>query len=305
MNTQTVSLDNSEDVVTATECIDWHNANCAKCLTGEICGAAAENLAFLEGLGFSEKAPKTTVETRVSRPAAGSAASNQYGTFSVHYATEKQVNFLRNLLTQRDMADVTERQAAFLGRVLESAATGSINKRHASDAIEILLALPVRQDVTVKVGGPSEKQIAFAAKLISEKDTDITLDAFKTASKREASKMIDALLSAPRKPVEVKPATEELTSGIYRVNESIFKVYKGQSGRMLAKLLTVHGEGSASFEYQGMASRFVKAGTKPMTLDEAKAFGAIYGVCCNCGRTLTDENSIEAGIGPVCAKGFI
>jgi hypothetical protein len=305
MNTQTVSLDNAEDVTLATECIEWHNTNCAKCMTGEICTGAAENMAFLEGIGFSEHAPKSTVEARVSRPAAGSAASNQYGTSAVHYATDKQFAFLRNLLAQRDMSNVTERQAAFLARVSESVATGSINKRHASDAIEILLALPVHQDATVKVDGPSEKQIAFAAKLISERVTDLTVETFKSASKREASKMIDSLLSADRKPVEAKPADVELSSGIYRVNDSIYKVYRGQSGRMLAKLLMVEDEGSASFEYQGMATRFVKAGTSPMTLDEAKDFGAIYGVCCNCGRTLTDEGSIEAGIGPVCAKTFI
>jgi hypothetical protein len=41
-----------------------------------------------------------------------------------------------------------------------------------------------------------------------------------------------------------------------------------------------------------------------MTLDQAKAFGALYGACCNCGKTLTDERSIEAGIGPVCARKF-
>ena len=33
-----------------------------------------------------------------------------------------------------------------------------------------------------------------------------------------------------------------------------------------------------------------------MSLADAKAFGALYGCCCNCGATLTDETSIEAGI---------
>lgn len=55
------------------------------------------------------------------------------------------------------------------------------------------------------------------------------------------------------------------------------------------------------WEYAGTAYRFVQADQR-MTLEQAKQFGAIYGVCCNCGATLTDEGSIEAGIGPVCAK---
>ena len=33
----------------------------------------------------------------------------------------------------------------------------------------------------------------------------------------------------------------------------------------------------------------------------AIAYGRELGVCGVCGRTLTDENSREAGIGPVCA----
>lgn len=37
-----------------------------------------------------------------------------------------------------------------------------------------------------------------------------------------------------------------------------------------------------------------------ITLDEAKEFGALYGTCCVCARTLTNEESISQGIGPVC-----
>ena len=41
---------------------------------------------------------------------------------------------------------------------------------------------------------------------------------------------------------------------------------------------------------------------KRMTLDEAKAWGARLGHCCVCGAKLTDNRSVEAGIGPVCVK---
>lgn len=37
------------------------------------------------------------------------------------------------------------------------------------------------------------------------------------------------------------------------------------------------------------------------TLEESKEFGQLYGICCLCGRLLTDEDSIAAGIGPICA----
>jgi hypothetical protein len=41
-----------------------------------------------------------------------------------------------------------------------------------------------------------------------------------------------------------------------------------------------------------------------MSLEDGKKYGKLYGVCCVCGRVLTDENSIQAGIGPVCANKF-
>lgn len=46
--------------------------------------------------------------------------------------------------------------------------------------------------------------------------------------------------------------------------------------------------------------------TPEMRMDEegARQFGILYGICANCGRTLKDAKSVEAGIGPVCIKHF-
>jgi len=41
-----------------------------------------------------------------------------------------------------------------------------------------------------------------------------------------------------------------------------------------------------------------------MSLEQAKEYGALYGTCIRCGRTLTDEDSIENQIGPVCTRYF-
>ena len=100
---------------------------------------------------------------------------------------------------------------------------------------------------------------------------------------------------------------DEDDSGIYKDpdSERIFKVYTSvQSGRMLCKILVVDRfEKKGRFQYQGMASRWVKKDWK-LSLEDAKKFGQIYGVCCMCGRTLTDEESIANGIGPICAGKF-
>lgn len=154
----------------------------------------------------------------------------------------------------------------------------------------------------------TDKQIAFATTLVNERyigDKASLIASLETLSKVGISRTIEKLLALPR-----AVAVITIESGIYTDGSLIFKVYKGQSGRMLAKELIGHEvttdegvERYAEFEYRGAAERFVK-GMRKMTLDEAKEFGAIYGVCCNCGATLTAEDSIEAGIGPVCAKRF-
>ena len=41
-----------------------------------------------------------------------------------------------------------------------------------------------------------------------------------------------------------------------------------------------------------------------MTLDQAKEFGVLYGKCVKCGRHLSDAESVERAIGPVCARSF-
>lgn len=101
----------------------------------------------------------------------------------------------------------------------------------------------------------------------------------------------------------ISPAMGQVTEGIWRAG-SVYKVQRAHhgSGRLYAKVLTKSDDGTWSFEYApGAMKKLADYGVK-MTLEEAKKFGTLYGVCCQCGRVLTDEKSIEAGIGPVCAS---
>jgi len=131
----------------------------------------------------------------------------------------------------------------------------------------------------------------------------------------EGRSLPEGPFEAPK--VEAQPQRRnnepEATEGMYRTEDgTIYKVQRAVhgSGRLYAKRLVVH-EGEFSFQkgFQGtkvtfeydQGTIFKLKLTDKMTLEEAKAFGALYGTCCVCGRTLTDERSIEAGIGPVCA----
>ena len=110
----------------------------------------------------------------------------------------------------------------------------------------------------------------------------------------------------PASHPESQAQAAAVTEGMYRVDETIFKVQRALaqgSGHTYAKKLVL-GDGygaKATFVYAPGALKLLTPEHK-MTLAQAKEFGALYGTCCRCGRTLTDEGSIEAGIGPICSK---
>lgn len=168
--------------------------------------------------------------------------------------------------------------------------------------------------MTTTFKAASEKQVAFITKLVGEKalspevaqvvETSMELSAKDELSVRSASQLIDYLMNQPRKSnaAGVAPNAPE---GMHKVGDQIFKVQVAVhgSGNKYAKELIRNEDGEWSFAYAPGAIRRLGEDTK-MTLEEAKAFGALYGTCCVCGRTLTDEVSIENGIGPVCGKRF-
>ena len=95
------------------------------------------------------------------------------------------------------------------------------------------------------------------------------------------------------------PAVNELVEGMYKVGDDIFKVYRTQKNILVTKQRTSEG-----FEYTGKRPlKFITAEHR-MTLEEAKAFGKVTSTCCDCGKKLTNEESIANGIGPICAAKF-
>jgi hypothetical protein len=108
------------------------------------------------------------------------------------------------------------------------------------------------------------------------------------------------LAPQPTRPAGLGQVTED---GMYRTPDgTIWKVQRAVhgSGQLYAKRLTVEPGQTGTFTYEPGAIRRLRPENR-MTLEDAKAFGKLYGVCCRCGRTLTDERSIADGIGPDCA----
>lgn len=150
----------------------------------------------------------------------------------------------------------------------------------------------------------TDKQLAFLNKLVAEKEwaaapVAATVTKFKDGEvlgRKEVSAAIDQLM-AIKGPAK---ATVKVADGFYILNDTIYKVQTSpNSGHSYAKKLTSHGE----FVYAvGMVGKLAAA--QPLTLGLAKQYGKLYGMCVVCGRTLTDENSIAAGIGKICASKF-
>jgi hypothetical protein len=200
-------------------------------------------------------------------------------------ATDKQIAFLSSLADQKlPKADANITKAA--------ATSGHWGKRSISEEINRLKELPKR---------PADSA---------------------THSAREHIVMATESHEDGRTPVD-------LEAGMYRMDETIYKVQRnvvqGDGSRAYAKRLTeqnecricgewvdTHNAKSPEssklthkfspkwrFEYEQGAIHKLRPEMR-MSLEEAKEFGKVYGTCCVCGRTLTNETSIEEGIGPVC-----
>lgn len=191
--------------------------------------------------------------------------------------------------------------------------------------------MPTITSDAVRVGAEpvTEKQVAFARKLIVEKiyprlgaDRTARLARFEqmlpTMTKQFAIALIgDLIVSSPdRTPVvrDVQEVVATLTPGVYEVNGEIFNVKFNKAKtnlyaqRLVEKLnvdrLTESGDVvHIVFEYAPGVVRRLRPHQK-MSLERARELTIRYGRCLACGRALKNAQSVERGIGPVCRKAF-
>ena len=100
-----------------------------------------------------------------------------------------------------------------------------------------------------------------------------------------------------------RATARKIEDGFYEFESNIYQVQTAVhgSGHQYAKVLDSE---TGNWSYAPGKIRQLRRSATPLTLDRVKELGRIDGRCVRCGRTLTDENSIEAGIGPVCAGKF-
>lgn len=178
----------------------------------------------------------------------------------------------------------------------------------------------------------SDKQVSFIKKLMAERQygdvyVQTQLDACHVAtieefSKSMASNVIGVLLNEPKKKVSHAPAKQNVEAfpGFYTDGEKYYEVVQSKQGHKYAKVLVIKvvatcggceycdGEDTckkskASWSYAPGAMKNFQQWEK-VSPEKATEFGKKWGCCMACGRTLTKTESIEAGIGPICAGKF-
>lgn len=149
--------------------------------------------------------------------------------------------------------------------------------------------------------------IDMKARLIAGKDfSPRQVDAIKRCWLREQERLADQadrLLDEYYAAVEPLPRFVPVTeAGFFEHEGSIVKVQRAVhgSGNLYAKRLVIdEASQSGSFVYEAGLIRKLRESDR-LTKERAAELGHLYGMCIVCGATLTDEKSIERGIGPVC-----
>jgi hypothetical protein len=116
----------------------------------------------------------------------------------------------------------------------------------------------------------------------------------------QVSQAIDAMKAQPwLTPKSAQPTAPLVPAGFYQLDGVIYKVRPGKANpsHRYAMAFQVTGQGKGSYSYEAGKGKIAK-----LTLAQAAEMGHQTGVCCICGRELTDPNSVAMGIGPICIQ---
>ena len=266
---------------------------CVPCLSADIDAAAGHLNVPLSRINDGDNG-QDIEPTRTRYAAPGTKCGNGV----VRTVSPAQVRYMKNLLAERDTSGLT--------RLPGSEDIENMSLRGARDLIDRLLACPMKPAAQRPTNaGPkaSEKQVAFAKSLAERKafplDSLELVGGIENISSADMRKLIDNLLKLTDAPKKATEATE----GMYLKDGVVYKVQRAVhgSGNLYAKKFDAE---SKKFEYVGVAPLRMLSSADRMTLEQAKNYSALYGVCIRCATKLTLEESIERAMGRTCAGKF-
>lgn len=201
---------------------------------------------------------------------------------------------------------------------------GRTSIRTASER-QLQFLVSLREEIARLKNAEGDVQLKGQALIDWVAPTDVAHDAYKCSEEIDkAIQWRDRLRAESKERMAQAPRTadEAAVGGRREVTEGMWIIGAIETGQVFKVQVAVHGSGNlyakkfipgeivdgerekGTFEYVPGAMKLLAAEGRKMTMAEAKEYGALYGTCCRCGRTLTKEKSIERGIGPVCGKYF-
>lgn len=173
--------------------------------------------------------------------------------------------------------------------------------------------------------GASERQITLILTLVTERaDTYMKLGQPRSAQRirdhiasfdfttmADPSAAITCMIATnkalkaavPVQKANVLKIAEAVTTGMYHYEDKNYRVRESKAGRLYAEEAVSTKQNDGTFKTQFIYARGVitkLTGDHRMTAEQAKAHGAYFGTCVCCGKTLTNEVSIDRMVGPIC-----
>ena len=249
--------------------------------------------AFVAAKGGTVYANEKTAPEKMRNKPAGQRSGRGY----VRTISVAQQNLIKRLIVERDITGLT----LLPGQTVNMAEIPTMGVKGGSALIEKLFNCPIKPNNSVRMA--TEGQLRFIRSLNEQAGNVISEDDIKTIEFAEVQEVLDNLKTviANNKKNNVVAKTQ-VTEGAYWVDGKIARVQKSKRGYLYATLQIERGVND--FEYvKGLISKI-----KPedmLTHEEMKAFAAEFSQCGDCGRKLTNPESIAYGIGPICRnKGY-
>lgn len=294
------------------------NCYCVPCMVRDMDATIAANGLDVAKYHTPDDTRDTSVRTRYAKP------GQKVGRGYVRKLSQKQVRFIKSLLSERDTSRLV--------RLPGSEDIEDMSLAGARDLIDRLLSCPELPKAAKKTETPAtENQLNTLIKMMGLKNANgapiiaaMGIEKARDGRKdeisfTEAKAAISFLINdAPWLPREAqnKPPTnksnkpentsrKEVEKGLYLVDGDVYKVQIAVhgSGKPYAKKLDFQ---TGKFEYANGAIYNVNF-RAPMTKEEAQEIAKKYrsnveleSYCFICGLPLTDETSMDRGIGPIC-----
>jgi hypothetical protein len=234
--------------------------------------------------------PNTTTHRK-----GGSRGANGYGEYQVRYASERQKQFINNLLATKECEfDVAEINV------------DELNVQGAKDIITLLLKQPNKAGIVIP---PTEKQLQFAQSLVTSKEGGQGLLAnvlqqrgvndLSQLSRSDVSAIINSLKNVKDAPMKINEV------GAYLLDGVIYSIRQANESKKWS-VWTYSDEAKKYVRNDEVKKEVLKKvePTDRLTLELAIKYSAQVGICVHCGRTLTLLKSVAGGMGAICAKKY-